>query len=33
MEIKGKSEELLVQKLKTCERNMQEPPTPSKDQT
>jgi hypothetical protein len=24
MEIKGKTEELLVQQLKTCERNMQE---------
>jgi ADP-dependent phosphofructokinase/glucokinase len=24
MEIKGKTEELLVKKLKTCERNMQE---------
>jgi hypothetical protein len=33
MVIKGKPEELLVRQLKTCERNMQELPTPSKDQT
>jgi hypothetical protein len=32
MVIKGKTEELLVKQLKTCERNMQEL-TPSKDQT
>jgi hypothetical protein len=32
MEIKGKIEELLVKQLKTCERNMQELKTPSKDQ-
>jgi hypothetical protein len=25
METKGKTEELLVKQLKTCERNMQEP--------
>jgi septal ring factor EnvC (AmiA/AmiB activator) len=33
IEIKRKTEELLVKQLKTCERNMQELPTPSKDQT
>jgi hypothetical protein len=33
MEIKGKTEEVLVKQLKTCERNMQELLTPSKDQT
>jgi hypothetical protein len=33
MQIKGKTEEVLVKQLKTCERNMQETPTPSKDQT
>jgi hypothetical protein len=32
MEIQGKTEELLVKKLNTCERNMPEL-TPSKDQT
>jgi hypothetical protein len=32
MVIKGKTEELLAQKLKTCEKKMQEL-TPSKDQT
>jgi hypothetical protein len=32
MEIQGKTEELLVKQLKTCERNMPEL-TPSKDQT
>jgi hypothetical protein len=32
MEIKGKPEELLVKQLKTCKRNMQNSPTPSKDQ-
>jgi hypothetical protein len=31
--IKGKIEELLVKQLKTCERNMQDPLTPLKDQT
>jgi hypothetical protein len=33
MEIKGKTEELLVKQLKTCERNMQELANPSKYQT
>jgi hypothetical protein len=33
MEIKGKTEELLLKQPKTCEKNMQNPPTPSKDQT
>jgi hypothetical protein len=33
MEIKGKTEELLQKQLKTCERNMQDSLTPSKDQT
>jgi hypothetical protein len=28
MEIKGKTEELLVKQLKTCERNVQDSPTP-----
>jgi hypothetical protein len=32
MEIQGKTEELLVTQLKTCERNMQESLTPSKHQ-
>jgi septal ring factor EnvC (AmiA/AmiB activator) len=33
MEIKGKTEALLLKQLKTCERNMQELTTPSNDQT
>jgi hypothetical protein len=33
MEIKGKTEELIVKQFKTCERNIQELPIPSKDQT
>jgi hypothetical protein len=33
MEIKGKTEELLVKQLKTCERNMQELTKSSKAQT
>jgi hypothetical protein len=33
MEIKRKTEELLVKQLKTCEINMQGHMTPSKDQT
>jgi chromosome segregation ATPase len=33
MEIKGKTEELLVKQLKTCKRNMQELTDSSKDQT
>jgi hypothetical protein len=33
MAIKGKTEELLVKQLKTCEKKMQELTTPSKDQT
>jgi hypothetical protein len=33
IEIKGKTEELLVKQLKSYERNMQELATPSKDQT
>jgi hypothetical protein len=33
MEIKVKTEELLVKQLKTYERNIQEQLTPSKDQT
>jgi hypothetical protein len=33
MEIKGKTEELLVKQLETYERNMQDSPTLSKDQT
>jgi hypothetical protein len=36
MEIKGKTEELLLKQFKTCERNMEEltnSSTPSKDQT
>jgi hypothetical protein len=33
MEIKGKTEELLVKQLKTCERKKQNSPTSSKDQT
>jgi hypothetical protein len=33
MAIKGKNEELLVKQLKTCEKKMQDSPTPSKDQT
>jgi hypothetical protein len=33
MVIKGKTEELLIKQLKTCEKKMQELPTLSKDQT
>jgi hypothetical protein len=33
MEIKGKTEELLVRQLRTCERNMQDSLIPLKDQT
>jgi hypothetical protein len=33
MEIKGKTEELLVKQLKSCERNMQELNDSIKDQT
>jgi hypothetical protein len=33
MEIKGKAKELLVKKLKTCERNMQELTDSTKKQT
>jgi hypothetical protein len=33
MEVKGKTEELLVEQLKTCERNMQELTDSSKDHT
>jgi septal ring factor EnvC (AmiA/AmiB activator) len=33
MDIKGKTEELLVKQLKTCERNMQELTDHIKDQT
>jgi uncharacterized protein YjgD (DUF1641 family) len=33
IEIKQKTEELLVKQLKTCERNMENASTPSKDQT
>jgi polyhydroxyalkanoate synthesis regulator phasin len=33
MEIKGKTDELLVKQIKTCERSMQNSLTPSKDQT
>jgi DNA-binding protein H-NS len=33
MVIKGKTEELFVKQLKTCERNMQEITDPSKDQS
>jgi hypothetical protein len=33
MIIKGQTEELLVSQLKFCERNMQNSPTPSKEQT
>jgi hypothetical protein len=33
MEIKGKTEELLVKQLKTCERNMQELTNSIKNQT
>jgi chromosome segregation ATPase len=33
MEFKGKTEELLVQQLKTCKKNMQELTNSSKDQT
>jgi chromosome segregation ATPase len=33
MIIKGKTEELLVKQLKTCEKKVQNSPTPSKDQT
>jgi hypothetical protein len=33
MQIKGKTEELLVRQLKTCERNMQEHTNSSKEQT
>jgi hypothetical protein len=33
MAIKGKTEELLLKQLKTCERNMKNSTTPSKDQT
>jgi hypothetical protein len=33
MEIKGKTEELLVKELKICERSMKNSPAPSKDQT
>jgi Mg2+ and Co2+ transporter CorA len=33
IEIKGKTKELLVKQLKTCERNIQNSLTPSKDQT
>jgi chromosome segregation ATPase len=33
MEIKGKTEEQLVQQLKTCKRNMKNSSTPPKDQT
>jgi hypothetical protein len=32
MKIKGKTEELLLKQLKTCERNMQELSTSTKDQ-
>jgi hypothetical protein len=33
VEIKGKTEELLFKQLKTCEINIQDLQTPSKDQT
>jgi 23S rRNA A2030 N6-methylase RlmJ len=33
MEIKGKTEELLAKQLKKCKMNMQDSPTPSKEQT
>jgi hypothetical protein len=33
IEIKGKTEEILVKELKSCERNMKNSQTPSKDQT
>jgi hypothetical protein len=33
MVIKGKTKELLIKQLKTCERKCKNSPTPSKDQT
>jgi hypothetical protein len=33
MVIKGKNEELLIKKLKTCEKKCKNSPVPSKDQT
>jgi DNA-binding protein H-NS len=33
MVMKGKTKELLIKQLKTCEKKMQELTTPSKDQT
>jgi hypothetical protein len=33
MEIKGKAGELLLKQHKTCKSNIQQLPTPSKDQT
>jgi hypothetical protein len=33
IEIKGKTEELLVKQLKSCKRNSKNSVTPSKDQT